>query len=299
VDKGFANAGIVGDEAHQNRPSYHNGKDVMVAHGRTTCAKDYTICNWRDIAGWSNYASALDLTRGSLSIAQFRAFGKWVAAEIDAGRMRDLAEFIYSPDGVTIRSWDGRKRVWHIGGDGTGWGDNSHLWHHHLGWFRDEHDDLIAAFAAYFGGVEVGLVINLDVTHDVNPYDALGTAKVKGTGKYITKVADGTKVPVGDGFDLDVVQKGTYGGVAIVALNYAGQLAVINLADTTFTPLPSPTIDCTAAVKAATDPLNAQLALLKGQVTDLTEDLAAAPAMEKERIAVAAGQQEASKIRAL
>lgn len=89
-------------------------------------------------------------------------------------------------------------------------------------------------------GGDMGLSINLAVTHDANPWDALGTARVSGTGKAITFVGDGSRLGVASGLDLGVVQRGTMGATPVVALNYAGRLAVIPLADVSLAPVRPP-----------------------------------------------------------
>lgn len=77
------------------------------------------------------------------------------------------------------------------------------------------------------------------------------------------------------------------------------------IANTRNAPAPAPT-DCTAAVKAATDPLNATIQAQAAQITGLTDQLEAsqaavttAAATEKERIATASGQAEADRIRGI
>src|SRR5574337_521018 len=68
----------------------------------------------------------------------------------------------------------------------------------------------------------------------------------------------------------------------------------------------APVTDCAPAVKAATDPLNAQIASQKQAITGLNDQLAAAQAAvttaaatEKDRIAKAAAAQEDARIRGL
>ena len=132
----------------------------------------------------------------------------------------------------------------------------------------------------------MGLTINLAVTHDSNPYDALGTAKIVGTGKYATRVGDGVTVPLSDGSDLGVVQRGALAsGAALVAFNLAGALAVVGLSNVTFTPLTAPVTDCTAAVAAA---------VAEAQ-TETRFAVARAVEAERDRIA----QAEAARIRGI
>ena len=163
--------------------------------------------------------------------------------------------------------------------------------------------------AYQMGALDMGVTVNLAVTHDPNPYDALGTAKVNGAGKSVTLVADGSKVAVASGLDLGVVQRGAMGATQVVALNFGSPavLAVIPLADVSYMALKAPaTTDCSAAVKAATDPLNAQVATLTSANSTLTSENAALTAQaataasdEHERIAAASGSAEAARVRAL
>ena len=150
MSQGYGNSGIVGDATHQSRPSYHNGKDAILRYGRTS-VNDYSISNPRDRAGLTNAASAIDIGRGSRSAALLYASGDWFAAQCKLGNCPDVREFIWSPDGVAVRYWDGVAGVIRIGGDGTGWGDNSHRWHHHIGYFRDsEFRDKITQWSGFF-----------------------------------------------------------------------------------------------------------------------------------------------------
>jgi lysozyme len=125
----------------------------------------------------------------------------------------------------------------------------------------------------------MGLSLRLFSTTDASPFDAFGTAKIKGTNHSIIRVRDMALVGVADGFDLGVVQLGALTSpleaqrkrpaiagdrTSIVALNSGGELYVALLADVAFTPLKDPTpfsqAQLDAAKKAATDAANAACA---------------------------------------
>ena len=311
VAQGGVNLGVVGNTAHTS--GYHLGRDrIYDGAGPGLGDADYSVKLPRDKAGLTSAASAIDLGKLGGSLTNLRAFSRDLVARCmsSAATRHDIREIIYSPDGVKVQRYSGIDNLIHTG---PGNGDSSHIGHTHISYLRDsEGRDKRPAFAPYFAseGDTVGLTINLAVTHDTNPYDALGTAKVI-TATTATKVADGSKVPVAAGLDLGVVQKGTMGTTNIVALNYAGEAAILPLSAVTFTPLPAPVTDCgpqlVAAVTAATTPLKAELATTKTSLQQseearikALEDLAAAIAasveaarIERERIA----QAEAARIR--
>ncbi|GGL95609.1 MULTISPECIES: hypothetical protein [Micromonospora] len=119
--------GIVGDANH--RGGYHCGSDRVVTN-------DYSVVeSTRDRNGLTLDASALDVgmfrvtSRGRTH--DLRSFSVWCVSQCVAGAAdtRDIREIIYSPDGRVVRRWDrlGRRTT----------GDNSHLWHTHVSFFRD------------------------------------------------------------------------------------------------------------------------------------------------------------------
>ncbi|MFY1595499.1 hypothetical protein [Micromonospora sp. WMMD737] len=122
-----AEVGIVGDAAH--RGGYHCGSNRVVA-------RDYSVIESpRDSVGLTLDASALDVgqfkVRSGGRTHDLRSFSTWCVAQCVAGTpdSRDIREIIYSPDGKVVRRWDRlRKRTS---------GDNSHLWHTHISFFRD------------------------------------------------------------------------------------------------------------------------------------------------------------------
>lgn len=165
VAQGGVNSGIVGDLAHQGRASYHNGQDVIEKYGRTT-ATDYTIRNERDREPYLTNASAgLDLGKLDGSLADLQKFSRWLVTrcQADATGYRDIRDVIYSPDGNVVMRWDNYAKALYHGGDGTGQGDDSHLWHTHISFPRDsEMRAKVALFQPYFEGVDMpGLPITL------------------------------------------------------------------------------------------------------------------------------------------
>lgn len=150
VAKGGVNLGIVGDEAHQGRPSYHNGKDVITARGRTR-ETDYSIRTDRDWAGLTNAASAIDLGRLEGSLPKLYEFSKWLVSRcrMNAPGTDMIREVIYSPDGNTVLRWD-RERGY-ASAPKPGEADDSHLYHTHVSFYRDtEAKDKVGLFRTYF-----------------------------------------------------------------------------------------------------------------------------------------------------
>lgn len=152
VDQGGANLGIVGDLAHAQRASYHNGKDRITKYGRTR-ATDYSIRSDRDWNGLTDAAAALDLGLLNGRLTELQAFSVWFAKRCSdrAPGTQDVREVIYSPDGRTVLRWDHvNGRTW-LGGTGTGHGDNSHLWHTHISFYRDSQlRSKLGLFSPYF-----------------------------------------------------------------------------------------------------------------------------------------------------
>ena len=122
--------GIVGDTAHARQGnSYHLGLPEQARTGYAATESP------RDKAGLSEYASALDIGSFSVRVAgkahNLRSFSVWLVAQCKANTAdtRDIREIIYSPDGKVVRRWDreGRRSS----------GDDSHLWHTHISFYRD------------------------------------------------------------------------------------------------------------------------------------------------------------------
>lgn len=124
--------GIVGDDAHAGG-GYHIGNDGLAAAGRLTA--DYSKReSSRDRPG-SNAASALDVGQwtGTVGAAKISwlAFNRALADACRRGdpRTRDVREVIYTLDGRAVSRFD------RLGIRSSG--DNSHLTHTHISFFRD------------------------------------------------------------------------------------------------------------------------------------------------------------------
>lgn len=196
--QGGVNLGIVGDAAHQKRPSYHNGQDVIAKHGRTAL-DDYTIRLARDREPHlTNAAAAIDLGKLDGKLSELYRFSNWLVAECltDPDKRFDVREIIYSPDGRTVQRYSGPDNRVQVGG-----GDDSHLWHTHISFYRDsEKRTKLPLFSPFFlpdtdtGDDMPGLAIE----HLSN---AAGTVTVKGDGHYlivVSKPATRHKLPNGE-----------------------------------------------------------------------------------------------------
>lgn len=154
-DQGGTVLGIVGDAGHTH--GYHIGKDrIYDGSGPGSGANDYSVKLARDKAGLTNAAAAIDLGRLDGSLANLRTFSVWLVDQATRNRTayRDVREIIYSPDGKTVWRFDGqdgRTRT------GPGQGDDTHLTHTHISWYRDSENRLkIPLIAPYFeGGADV------------------------------------------------------------------------------------------------------------------------------------------------
>jgi hypothetical protein len=268
VAGGGVNSGIVGDDEHRDRPSYHNGWDaaleryIPIFGANVTmdevASRDYTYRLARDKVR-SNAASAMDLGRVNGTLTGLRAFSNWLVKQCLANptKYRDIREIIYSPDGVVVRRWSQPdNRVYDV--PLTSDVAKSHLWHTHVSFYRDsESRDKTFIFAPYFTPPDtatedpVGININLAATHDPNPLDAFGTASIVGDNHRAIRISDGRMVAIANGTALGVVQKGvivapapTWAvvGEAVVVYNLSGEATVSPARDigTTFKALPVP-----------------------------------------------------------
>ena len=122
-----AEVGIVGDANH--RGGYHCGSDRVVVN-------DYSVVESpRDSSGLTLDAAALDVglfeVRSAGRTHTLQSFSVWCVQQCTANApdTRDIREIIYTPDGRTVRRWDRLRRRTS--------GDDSHLWHTHISFFRD------------------------------------------------------------------------------------------------------------------------------------------------------------------
>ncbi|MFD0555833.1 hypothetical protein FB566_1046 [Stackebrandtia endophytica] len=139
-----ANAvGIVGGPDHQG--GYHCGADRTVNNDYSVVESD------RDRKGLTDAAAALDIGTFSKKVGSrtinLRKFSVWLVKQCRAGTAdtKDIREVIYTENGSTVKRWD---RL----GIRSG-GDDSHLWHTHISYFRDsEKRDKTALFKRYLEG---------------------------------------------------------------------------------------------------------------------------------------------------
>ena len=140
---GGANLGIVGASSHNS--GYHVGRDRL--YGPNGLGdKDYSNLIDRDRAGLTDAASALDLGAGTLDL---RGFTAWLfeQCKAQAPGTEQIREVIGSTDGVADLGWS----CFFPDEVLPDYGDNSHLWHTHISYFRDtEYLDKVDLFARYF-----------------------------------------------------------------------------------------------------------------------------------------------------
>lgn len=180
-----ASLGIVGDAAHQRRPSYHNGQDAITRYGRTA-TNDYSIRTSRDREPWlTNAASALDIgnfSRGGKTLRRL-SVSLVTQARANAPGTRDMREIIYSPDGRRVLRWDRERGYSSLPREGEA--DNSHLWHTHVSWYRDsEYRNKLAPFERYFDPDYWAPEIAADI-RKAYPTGYTVAAKLRNLGLYI------------------------------------------------------------------------------------------------------------------
>jgi len=143
-----ASLGIVGDPAHVSTGGYHVGRDDLAAHGRL--GYDYSVIESPRDRRPTGAASAIDFTGASW----WRSLTLWLVARTAAGTpgTEDIREIIYTPDGRTVHRWDrlGRRST----------GDDSHLYHTHVSFFRDSEGrrgSFLALLRSFFTGAEIAI----------------------------------------------------------------------------------------------------------------------------------------------
>jgi hypothetical protein len=163
IAQGGVSLGIVGNAVHCK--GYHLGRDrifgACACRPKNICqpglgSRDYSAQTARDRAGLSNAASAIDLGRLGGSLANLRDFSSWLVERCRTNQpgTADFREIIYSPDGSTVLRWD-RERG-HASAPRPGEGDDSHLTHTHISFYRDSEDrDKRPVFEPYFDGGEM------------------------------------------------------------------------------------------------------------------------------------------------
>lgn len=127
--------GIVGDTGHTK--GYHLGRDrIFDGPGPGIGDQDYSVQHPRDRAGLSNGAAAIDLGRLDGSLEALYGFSRALVRDLQRGvpGSRDVREVIYSPDGDRVQRYSGLDGDIHTG---PGNGDQTHLTHTHISYFRD------------------------------------------------------------------------------------------------------------------------------------------------------------------
>jgi hypothetical protein len=121
----WASLGCVGDPAHAATGGYHVGRDDLAAHGRL--GYDYSTTESSRDTNPTDAASAIDFA----GAPWWRPLTLWLVDQCRAGApgTEDIREIIYTPDGQTVHRWD------RLGIRDSG--DDSHLYHTHLSFFRD------------------------------------------------------------------------------------------------------------------------------------------------------------------
>ena len=211
VAHGAVNLGVVGDVAHQAKGvSYHLGADKL-----TTTA--YSRVLPRDKAGLTNAASAIDIGKVGGTLVGLRDLSVWLVKQCQAGKCPDIREVIHSPDGKTVWRWDSVGNALRTG---PGQGDNSHLTHTHVSFWRDsEKRDKVAYFRPNFEK-EANPVL---IANAPNPVQTLVDVEQGGqvfdlNGRPLVKwSADATITSLGQSGDYDVIVV-TTGGVTQHAL---------------------------------------------------------------------------------
>lgn len=154
TDQTAISLGIAGDAEHMAGGGYHLGYDDLHALDAAPedLGSDYSYTeSTRDRNGLTNAASAFDLGG---DFPRFREITTGIVAACKRGdpRTRDIREVIYTPDGFTVRRWD------RLGIRNSG--DDSHLWHTHVSFFRDSEgrrdkpDNFLGLLTELFDGAD-------------------------------------------------------------------------------------------------------------------------------------------------
>ena len=267
------NLGIVGDTAHATKgTSYHLGSDLVSPTA-------YSVQTARDKAGLSLAASAIDIGKIDGGFTRLREFSVWFLAECqrNAPGTSDIREFIFSPDGIAVLRWDRERGV--ASAPKPGEAAMSHTGHSHASWYRDsEFRDKITPFRGYFepeGAMKIDALVRQNWTANgtngvlraiperaapVTVRLAAG-APIVSWGEYFDTAGNSwrfAEYPAGSRQTAYFLRTGP--GVAKEHDFLAGAI--------------DPPTDCTAAIKAATDPLDARIAGIKAKVAANAADLA-------------------------
>lgn len=274
VAHGAVNLGIVGDTAHAAKgTSYHLGSDLVASTA-------YSVQTARDKAGLSLAASAIDIGKIAGGYTKLREFSVWFVDECrrNAPGTSDIREFIYSPDGVVVLRWDRERGV--SSAPKPGEADSSHTGHSHVSWYRDsERRDKIGPFRRYFepeGEMKIDALVRQSWTANgtngvlrLQPERAAPVAVVLAAGTVI--VSSGEYLdPAGNSWRFAENPVGSR--KAAYFLRYGPGVAADH--DFIAGPILGPGTECSAAVKAATDPLLARIADIKTKTATFAADVA-------------------------
>lgn len=144
------NVGTAGGPSHvAEGTSYHLGKDQL-----KMSKNPYSARTPRDKAGLANPATANLCSAGDIDQAldELRELSVWLVEECRRPNPHpdtaDIREIIYSPDGVTVYTWDREK------GQTSApqrRGGSSHKTHTHVSWYRDAGlRDKVGPFRRFF-----------------------------------------------------------------------------------------------------------------------------------------------------
>jgi hypothetical protein len=313
VSKGGLNSGIVGDAAHASRSSYHNGFDVASrlagSTNLATVAKtDYSYRLPRDKVT-SNAAAAMDLGKLGGSLGKLQAFSRWFVAQAHANptKYRDVREVIYSPDGKVVKRWSGPdNKIYDVPLDNDV--ARSHLWHTHISWYRDsEKRDKRPLFATYFAPAPAPTPIVTEAAMPtISSYIPGQVATIKKTSNIrsepkmvSTNILRVLAAP--ESWTVTGWVKGDVdpqGGSDQWLVRWAGgrwEYTAKSNASEGPAPAVATTIDCTAAVKAATTPMQATIDSQAATIAQLKNGATTAATTERDRIADA----EATRIKSI
>jgi len=268
--QGGVNLGVVGDTGHVSRGvSYHLGKSQLTSGA-------YSIQTARDKAGLTEAASAIDLGRLDGTLGHLRTFSIWLVDQARHNKpgTSDLREIIYSPDGKTVLRWD-RQRGF-ASAPRAGEADDTHLTHTHVSWYRDaEHRDHTVAFRPYFAAPTIPTG---DTMPNLTTYLPGYLATIKKTSNIRSApslsgplIRTGIPAPeswVVTGWVTGEVDPADGSNLWLTRWN-AGAWEYTAHSNVSAGPT-APVGDCSAAVKAATDPLNAEIATLTADVAAAT-----------------------------
>jgi hypothetical protein len=279
VQSGGRSLGIVGSPSHTG--GYHLGRDRLYdGPGPGQGDRDYSVQTARDKAGLSDAASAIDLGRLNGSLPALYRFSRWLVEQCRANApgTRDIREIIYSPDGERVLRWD-RQRGY-ASAPIAGEGDDSHLTHSHVAYYRDAQDrDKRPAFAPYFAAPlppedDMPVVSTYIPGQIARIMDATGPANIRSAPSLTAPLVRSIPKGAAESWTVTGWVKGETlaGSDQWITRWDAGKWEYTHRVNVQL--VAPPVADCTAAVKAATDPLVARIDAIKAKVAANAADIA-------------------------